>query len=578
MDIIKNLSEIAKTLIESDARADQDVCKVTILFPLVEALGYDTTKTGDVLLNPAYTEDGEYKLDYGLRGELDDSVKTVIKVIEYDAEPGLEFSKIRRALATIGHVEYVIITDCFNYYIYSNADDDSTFFDVVSFNICEIKNDQIKTIGILSNPSSGVRQDFAIDEDEAMIEDPRSGSDLSKYERSSTAIEKTERPARTKEKKKNGVSGWIIPVVFVSLCMCMIITSVLLALHRRSDSSYWYQVAFKHGSYNLDYYTLSGNVGVSTYPDQLSTVNISVSGSNLPEGVSVSFTLSNKTRNDSFNISYLTDSVGGVNADVAIPSAWIDCNIDVSARVDFDEGQTAMAKERYGTGGSKIVQIGDKDKFLLGESTVYYDHTGIAAHIKEKQEQEAAAQLQAIKDYFSNYTIVKYSNGDMCFYPKGCNTDDWPQNSDATNVNITSSNKAYAKIYYDASTNTAEFYFVIGTLMPSAHFWSAGGSFILSDTVNQYSLSTKSGNFYQHVNSMTSITGWCVFTQTGVGNLLPILRTIYAGEQSTVEFKGLNEKIKISNADKNAVMSILDLHDKYFASGSINLDPSWFED
>ena len=578
MDIIKNLSEIAKTLIESDAKADQDVCKVTILFPLVEALGYDTTKTGDVLLNPAYTEDGEYKLDYGLRGEDEDAIKTVIKTIDFDAEPGLEFSKIRRALATIGHVEYVVITDCFNYYIYSNADDDSTFFDVVSFNICEITNDQIKLIGILSNPSSNARQDFAIDEEGDMIEDPSSGLGVEKYEKKTTSVSKAEKHTSSKVKKRHETFGWILPVVFISLCTCMIITSVLLALHRRSDSSHWYQVVFQHDSYNLDYYTLSGNVGASTYPDQLFVVKLVMSGSNLPEGVSVNFTLSNKVRNDSFKVSYLTDSTGGINTDVALPSTWIDCNIDVSARIDFDENQTAIAKEQYGTGGSKIVQIGDTDKFLIGESTIYYDHTGIAAYIEEKRQQEAAAQLQSIKDYFKNYTIVKYSNGDMCFYPKGYNTDDWPTNSDATNVNITSSNKAYAKIYYDASTNTAEFYFVIGTLMPSAHFWSAGGSFILSDTVNQYSLSTKSGNFYQHVNSMTSITGWCVFTQTGVGNLLPILRTIYAGEQSTVEFKGLNEKIKISNADKNAVMSILDLHDKYFVSGSINLDPSWFED
>ena len=91
MDDILNLSEIAKTLIESDAKNDLDICKMTILFPLIETFGYDAARTGDIFLNPAYTEDGEYKLDYGLRGETDESIKTVIKVIEYNAEPFYNF-------------------------------------------------------------------------------------------------------------------------------------------------------------------------------------------------------------------------------------------------------------------------------------------------------------------------------------------------------------------------------------------------------------------------------------------------------------------------------------------------------
>lgn len=556
MDDILNLSEIAKTLIESDAKNDLDICKMTILFPLIETFGYDAARTGDIFLNPAYTEDGEYKLDYGLRGETDESIKTVVKVIEYNAEPGLEFAKIRQSLATIDHVEYVVITDCFNYYIYANTDDDSTFLDVLSFNIAEIDSEQIRLLGVLQNPAIEVRQQFAIDFEQ---DDDRKNS-VSKYEKSPKDLKQIENNKEKSSVKRN-ISPWIVPIVFASVCICMLITTVLFALYYRSDSSNWYQITFKHNSYSLDYYTLAGNVNISTYQDKLSTINVTLSESNLPEGVNVTVILENQYRpNDKQIHNVITNVSGGFSEDIPLPAGWINCDINVTARVDFNDNQTAIAKTQYGTGGSKIVELGNKDKFLIGVSQTYYDHTAIEAYIKLKQEQEAAAQLQAIKDYFGGYTIQKYSNGDMCFYPKGYNTDDWPSNSDATNINITSSNKAYAKIYYHADTNTADFYFVIGTLMKSAHFWSAGGSFVLSNTVQTYSLSTKSGNFYQHVNTMTSITGWCVFTQTGVGDLISILESIYSSDQSTVEFKGLNEKIRISAADKNAVMSILDLY------------------
>ena len=170
LNSLQNISKIAETIKESDARLDVDVCKMSILFPLVEILGYDATQTGDILLNPAYTDDGEYKVDYGLRGEEEDTVKTVIKVIEYEAEPGLEFANIRRALMYLPNVEYVVITDCFNYYIYANSTD-GTFIDVVSFELDKITNDEAKLLQLLNNPSSAMKQEFAIDRFDDMDDD-----------------------------------------------------------------------------------------------------------------------------------------------------------------------------------------------------------------------------------------------------------------------------------------------------------------------------------------------------------------------------------------------------------------------
>lgn len=567
MSSIKNLSEIAKTLSDTNVRCDQDACKITILFPLIEFLGYDATKAGDILLNPAYTEDGSYKLDYGLRGE-EDSIKTVIKMIDYGAESGLEFSNIRKALSTINHVEYVVITDCFHYEIYANADDGSTFLDIISFELASITEEQSRTLQLLSNPTSFSKQDFALDE-EGLMEDDDSKSLI--------AVE-GDKKGQTKAKKKIKMPK-MLPLIFtVSLCACMIVLSVIFAFSYRRNPENWYKIVFKHDSHELHYHVLSGSVSASTYKDKPSVIHVTMSNTNVQPGINITFLLTNLAHNASHTVSILSDT-NGVDSDISIPAEWMDCDIQITASVVFDSSQTAVAIDKYGIGGNRILQMGEGDKFEVGNTKIFYDHTGILQYIKQQEEIEAANKLQAAKDFFKNYTIVKYGDGSMCFYPKGYDTDDWPKQGDASNKNITSKNKAYARIKYNAATQDVDFYFIVGTLMQSAHFWSAGGTIILSDGgVNEYTLSTKDGNFYQHVNFMSSITGWCIFTETGVGNLYSMLKTVYSSENAVVEFKGgLNQKMQISEADKKAVLSILDLYDKYFSSETISLDPRWFE-
>ena len=61
-----------------------------------------------------------------------------------------------------------------------------------------------------------------------------------------------------------------------------------------------------------------------------------------------------------------------------------------------------------------------------------------------------------------------------------------------------------------------------------------------------------------------------------MASLRSMLKTVYSSNRATIEFKGLNQKVNISAKDKAAITSILDLYDKYFASGDIKLDPDWF--
>ena len=561
MNDIKRLSEVALTLMESDAKYDQDVCKMTVLFPLLETLGYDATKAGDIMLNPAYIDSGEYKIDYGLRGDTEESVKTMIKMIEFDAEPGLEFANIRKCIMPGDRVEYIVITDCFNYYVYANADGGITFMDIVSFNICNVNNAQIRSFGVLKNPNVAARQDYALNDEEETVEPPSSGA-VSKYE-------KPKKTATTKTDKAQAVvSGTLMPIIVGSICVIILLSAILFGFFERGNIDNWYKVPFSHDNVSLNYYTLKGNVTISAYPNRLDVINVKITNSNLPANANVTLTLKSSNSDQNLTVDMLTGEDGGINKDIPISQAWKNSDISVTAALVFNTYQTTNVTEKYGQYGQFLISL-EGDKNVIGSGSTYYDYDAIYALIQKEEADKAAAELKAIREYFSNYTIVKYSNGDMCFYPKGYDTNDW----DSANDNISSTNKSYAKIYYSAATQTGTFYYVVGTFMKSAS-WPAG-EFILSDTVNSYNMSIKNGRFKYHMNKYSSVTGWCQFDPEGINSLVPILTQIYSSNAATIEFKDI-QKVSISQADKTAVLGIIDLYTKYFANGSITLNPDWF--
>ena len=64
-------------------------------------------------------------------------------------------------------------------------------------------------------------------------------------------------------------------------------------------------------------------------------------------------------------------------------------------------------------------------------------------------------------------------------------------------------------------------------------------------------------------------------SQIGISSLIPTLTQIYSSDAATIEFKDI-QKVAISQADKDAVLGIIDLYTKYFAGGAITLNPDWF--
>jgi hypothetical protein len=183
--------------------------------------------------------------------------------------------------------------------------------------------------------------------------------------------------------------------------------------------------------------------------------------------------------------------------------------------------------------------------------TFYFEHPNI---------KYSSAFVEAAKDL--NYTIVKYSNGDMAFYPKGYDTDDW----DKKNTNITDTNKSYAKILYNAASGTATFYYICGTYLPAAQILA--NDIILSDSKTSFTLDGHQGHFQLHVNSYGCVTGWYRFDPEGINGLIPILTQIYSSDAATIEFKDVH-KVNINQQDKNAVLDIIKLYYTYFATGKV---------
>lgn len=567
MQDYSNLIEIAKTIEESDGKYDRDICKMAILFPLLESLGYDATKPGDIVLNPLYADSGEYKVDYGLRGSEEDSLKTVIKVIEYNAEPGLEFENLRKCIIANREIEYLIITDCFNYYIYALDLSGITFTDVVSFSICDPKKDHLKTLNLLNNPAVKHRQDYAINEDD--VEDNNPSEEI--VPSRSASNEKTSNLQNSKKRKTNSsIVKTIMPIIVGSICIVILITAFFAGLMERNNIDRWNKSVFQYDYHKFQYYSIEGNVNVSTYIDKTYLIHVSISDVIYPPNTNITLLIYPEGSDQVLRRNVLTNDSGVVSCDVELPVSWKNVNICVEASMLFDTNQTLSAMEKYGDFGEKIVSISNTRSFI-GLGSVYYDHDTIEKYIEDKRTQEEAERLAAIKAFFEKYTVVKYSNGDMCFYPKGYDTDDWG----SANNNITSTNKSYAKIYYDAKTGKGKLYYVIGTYMKSPS-WPAG-VFTLSDSVNTYTLSVNDGLWHYHFNRFESITGWSQYDETGVANLVSILSNIYNSERSTIEFKDLNERIYISDQDKLAVLGIIDLYKEYFANGVVYINPDWID-
>ena len=574
-DNILRIKEIAETLSGTNAVQDQELSKISILFPLMEALGYDSIKEGDISINPKYTEDGSYKMDYGLRDTEDGVIKTFIKVVDFDFDLSLEQSAINKNLNKEHSNKYFIITDCYKFKICQSTQ--VSIDEITTFNMKDIDKDAIEILSLLRNPLINVKAENT----EASIDNIEKDNYTEVHIPENITFEKPEEPyvytPKQEEKKcpkKKPSIKIIIGSLLILLGIAVLSTSVVLAFKHISDPNNWYLMDTGYKDASLDYHTLTGTLKVSTYPSTLSVIKVEFSNSNIPEGSVITFTVTNTDANTSVSKSIV--HTGIIADDIKISDTWKDCNIKVDATLIFDENQTNQAKNKFGASGEKIVAKNGYSKDHIVTQEVYYNYTAIKANIDADAAALKAQQLKENREYLSNFTIVETSTGDIWFYPSGYSTDD----QDYNNPNITDNRKSYASIRYNKNTKQAQFYYIAGSNMGNKHvsFSSVAGAVILSDGVNSYTLNTNQGVINFFINEYGNVSGWCRYDLNSVSGLFGILRTVYSASQPTIEFKGITSEEYISNADKKAVVAVMNLWLKYFNTENIVFDTEWIPD
>ena len=267
------------------------------------------------------------------------------------------------------HVEYIIVTDCFNYFVYANADGGITFLDVVSFNITNINAAQQRAFSVLANPNTAGRQDYAIHDDEP-VEESAPPKSIDKYVKPATGLAPKAPKASTVNLKTG--NNWGLYLLVGAMCLVIILSGWLFGVVSKNNINNWHKVIFSFDDVGLNYYTLKGNVTASAYIDKLDVIRVQITQTNLPANTNVTLNLKNEA-GLTLKINVLTNADGCIDYDVPIPTTWKNTNISLTANVLFDSYQTDSAKEKFGDVGQSLIGLTD-NKNMLGSAKTYYDY------------------------------------------------------------------------------------------------------------------------------------------------------------------------------------------------------------
>lgn len=555
--ILKEISQMASEL-KASGDMDLDTCKIGVLFPLIEYLGYDTTTVGDVQTAPIYTPDGSYKVDYGLRDESPDTFKTVVKVIpEGVTVTDDELSKLRSCLLQVPSIKYVIITDCFNYSVYYYDGNSNTLGDIASFNICDEDSIPEDVLEILQNPASETeKQEFAEYEDEE-YEGPKN---LQIFEDLDDDDEEPEPPPPP---PKKGVKWWM--VIAAQLVIVGII-ALLVFMFRNPDNQVMHFFGF--GNQNeLDYYDIAASMETNLNK-ATQELEIQFYSKDIPEGGVIRFDIVNGE--DSAVLYGAVASNGRLNGKYTIPSYWKNPKITVTAYLKFDEidhQQPQAVRSKFGELGEKIVgKDGAPSRFALTFSTIDYDSQAVQDYLLWlKEQEEANLRAERIND-FSSFEVRYDSLGNIKVLPSGY---DMNQNNITGNVHI------YPQIFYDAGSNFAHVYLVCGQI--SSVTWSMfrSVSFYADGTAWSYDIGNNDKR--QQVTGQY-ITEWVYFDNYNIASLPSEAALLGTADVAQVSFNGAKAAtFTLSDEEKGNIAAALALFNKYFSDKNNPPSTSWFE-
>lgn len=553
-DLLKEICETAEILKESDSR-DIDELKIGILFPLMEYLKYDVTKVGDIQMAPLYAKDNSYKIDFGLRAIDPDSFKTVIKVIDVDDDPEAHFSKIRSCVIQSNSIEYVIITDCYKYYIYSYDAIENKLLEISRFDICDENSVDTDVLKILENPSiTKDKQQYALyDDEEEEYEGPRQVSNYVAPE------------PEPEEKSENKKIKWGLIILAQVLLIAIVIAVVMIIKNPNNDIINFF-VGDKQST--LDYYDIQSSINASIDKAN-NALEIEFSSSDIPSGGVIRFDIVNG--DDSATVYGNVSDNGMVVGSYAIPEYWKNPSIVVTSYLKFDEldhAQSRAVKDKFGEIGEKIIKKdGAPSKFALSYTTIEYDSESVREYLLWlKEQEEANLRAERLKD-FEGANIRYDALGNIKVLPAGY---------DMNNVNITGNVHVYPQIFYDAQNNFAHFYLVCGQV--SSVTWSMFREVAFYADGTGWSYKIDNNEKKQQVTGQY-ITEWVYFDNYNIASLPSETALLGLADEARIQIIGSKIGEYYLSADEKANINyMLALYNKYFSDSSNPPSTSWFEE
>ena len=545
---MKILSEIANEFLDSGDIYDLDKNKQEILFPFFEEiLGYDALAVGDIIVAPAYTSDGTYKLDYGLRGKNPGVYKSCFKVINRGDSFEDHVQNIKKCLV-MAETEFVVITDCFEYKFFAYDDIKEDLIDIGFYSLVNPEECDSGLIPLIECPKERVpKQEFAVRDDEPddvgmnVVEEPSHPPVMPK------------KKITPKKKKKTDKKIFIIGGVVIALLVLIII----LAFATRDENGKFFSELPIIGSQSgLEKGQLDGKLSLSVDTD--SVISMGLYSRNIPAGGVIKFELTAGTYQDAVYGSIGSD--GNAYAKFTIPAFWDEETITIIAYLRFDEGsyaQPSNIKAEFGEVGEKIIgKDGAPDKFAITHGTITHNSQAVrdklAAELLEKEKREREERLKV----FGKLNIRVDSIGNWKILPA---------EYDMNESNITKSVNIYPQVFYNAPENAPYFYLVCGDLKANP--------ILFTDIIfyaDGYQWAYEIANDIKEVSVNNGVwKEWAYLDNYDFPDIVRNSKLLASSDVSKITFKG-NQIVEhvLSAAEKNNILTMIAAYETYFNLGS----------
>jgi len=545
---MKILSEIANEFLASGDIYDLDKNKSEILFPFFEEiLGYDALAVGDIVVAPAYTSDGTYKLDYGLRSNTPGVYKSCFKVINRGEKFEDHVQNIKKCLV-MAETEFVVVTDCFEYKFYAYDDTREDIIDIGFYSLINPEECDYGLIPLIECPKERTpKQEFAVRDDEPedaglnIVEEPYEPPVIPK------------KKAAPKKKKKTDKKIFIIGGVIIALLVLIII---LAFATRDEEGNFFSEFPLIGSQSGIEKGQLDGKLTIDVSMD--SVVSMGIYSRNIPAGGVIKFELTSGTYQDAVYGSIGND--GNAYASFTIPAFWDEETITVIAYLRFDEGsyaQPSNIKAEFGEIGEKIIgKEGAPDKFAITYGTITHNSQAVkdklAAELLEKEKRERAERLKV----FGALNIRVDSIGNWKILPA---------EYDMNESNITKSVNIYPQVFYNASENAPYFYLVCGDLKANP--------ILFTDIIfyaDGYQWAYEIPNDIKEVSVNNGVwKEWAYLDNYDFPDIVDKAKLLGSSDVSKITFKG-NQIVEhvLSQGEKNNILTMIGAYSTYFNIGS----------